>query len=116
MKKRTEETLFQKIVVLIFEIAIAVILLALALVFDYEVGFFIGLPFILAVIFEFFRKDGQNITFGGSRDDSSPYDGELVSYQEYPEENKGVNDSQGFDKYRNVKQNNEMDDLYSGKK
>jgi len=114
MKKRTEETLFQKIVVLIVEISIAAILILLAVFMDFTGGVIICIPFVAGVIIEFFRKDGQNITFGGSREDTTPYDGELVSYQEYPEENKGVNYSQGYDRYKTGTTG--MDDLYSNKK
>ena len=114
MKKRTEETPLQKIIVILVEISLAAIFIGIAIVLDFSGGGLLCLPFIGSVIFEFFRKDGQNITFKSTVKDTTPYDGELVSYQEYPENHNGVNNSQGFDKYR--KNNHDMDDLYSGRK
>lgn len=86
MKKDYELTTFQKVFSIIFEVVITVIFLGGALFISIFSGYYWIFLGALAITFEFFHKDGdRKPTFKyGKTKDTSPSDGELVSYEEYP--------------------------------
>ena len=118
MKKDYELTTFQKVFSIIFEVIITVIFLGGALVISVFLGYYWIFIGALAITFEIYRKDGDHKPVFNYKKtkDTSPSDGELVSYEEYPVFTNNSSSASNKKNEYSCKSSTVMDDIPSFRK